>query len=124
MVTWNEYFRGIFDKIMKSYSVLLELNDKSGDLEIIKRESLRIVGFFKVVLTKLESENYQSKDLSDLRPKLKHYLESYYFEREIETMASLYSEDMNRVKNMRMKIIESFNDNKLIDRIQHLSEDL
>lgn len=124
MVTWNEYFKGIFEKIMTSYSLLSDLNDEPGDLNIIKRESLRIVGFFRVVLTKLESEHYPSKDLSELRPKLIHYLESYYFEREIETMADLYSEDANRIKNMRLKILESLNDNKLIQRIQHLCENL
>ena len=124
MVTWNEYLKGIFEKIVESYCVLLELNDKPGDLEIIKKELLRIVGFFNVIIRKLESENYQSKNLSDIKIKLENYMDSYYFAKEIETMAPLYSEDTSRIKNLRLKIIESLQDKKLIDRIREVMKDL
>lgn len=124
MVTWNEYLKGIFEKTVDSYSILLKLNDKPGDLEIIKKESLRIVGFFNVIIKKLESENYPSKNLSDLKIKLENYMNSYYFAKELETMTPLYSEDTNRIKNMRLKIIESLEDKKLMDRIKETIEDL
>ena len=124
MVTWNEYLKGILEKIVISYSILLELNDKPGDLEIIKKESLKIVGFFNVIIKKLESENYPSKNLSDLKVKLEIYMDSYYFAKEIETMAPLYSEDTSRIKNMRLKILESLEDKKLMNRIQEAIEDL
>ena len=124
MVTWNEYLKGIFEKIVESYGILLELNDKPGDLEIIKKELLRIVGFFNVIIRKLESEDYQSKNLSDLKIKLENYMNSYYFAKEIETMTPLYSEDTSRIKNLRLKILESLQDKKLIDRIQEAMHDL
>ena len=124
MGTWNEYLKGLLQKIMKSHSVLSELKDNPGDLEIINRELLRITGFFNVVVAKLESENFQSKDISDLKPKLKNYLDTYYFEKEIETMAPLYSDDPNRIKNLRLKILESLEDKKLMDRIQDAIDDL
>jgi hypothetical protein len=124
MVTWNEYLKGLFQKIIDSHSNLIELNDKPGDLDIIKKELLKINGFFNVVVTKLESENYQSKNLSGLKSKLEDYLNSYYFTKEIETMTSLYSDDMNRIKNMRLKILESFDDKKLMEQIQNTIEDL
>ncbi|MDH3191909.1 MAG: hypothetical protein OEM18_04405 [Nitrosopumilus sp.] len=124
MVTWNEYLKGLFQKIIDSHSNLIELNDKPGDLDIIKKELLKINGFFNVVVTKLESENYQSKNLSGLKSKLEDYLNSYYFTKEIETMTSLYSDDMNRIKNMRLKILESFDDKKLMEQIQNAIEDL
>ena len=124
MGTWNEYLKGLLQKIMKSHSVLSELKDNPGDLEIINRELLRITGFFNVVVAKLESENFQSKDISDLKPKLKNYLNTYYFEKEIETMAPLYSDDPNRIKNLRLKILESLEDKKLMDRIQDAIDDL
>ncbi len=124
MVTWNEYLKGIFQMVIDSHSVLLNLNDQPGDLNIIKKELLRINGFFNVLVTKLDSDDYPLQDLSSIKSKLKLYLDSYYFEKEIETMAPLYSEDTNRIKNMRLKILESLNDKKLMNDIQDILEDL
>ena len=45
-------------------------------------------------------------------------MENYFFEKEIETMASLYSNDVHRVKNMRLKIIEALEDKKMIESIE------
>jgi len=39
-------------------------------------------------------------------------------------MAPLYSEDSNRLKNMRLKILESLADKKLIDNIEYAIEKL
>ena len=124
MVTWNEYLKGIFQMVIDSHSVLLNLNDQPGDLNIIKKELLRINGFFNVLVTKLDSDDYPLQDLSSIKSKLKLYLDSYYFEKEIETMTPLYSEDTNRIKNMRLKILESLNDKKLMNDIQEILEDL
>lgn len=124
MVTWNNYLKSVLEKIIESHSILLQLKDRPGDLDSIKKELLKITGFFNVVIRKLESENFQSKNLSDLKFKLHEYLDSYYFEKEIETMALLYSEDTNRLRNLRLKILESLDDKKLIDKIHNAIEDL
>ena len=124
MVTWNEYLKSIFEKVIASYSNLAELTDKPGDLQIIERELFKITGYFHVAVTKLRSDNYQSKGLSFLKPKIENYLESYSFEKEIETMALLYSEDTSRIKNLRLKILESLEDNKLMERIKETIEEL
>jgi hypothetical protein len=39
-------------------------------------------------------------------------------------MSPLYSDDSDRLKNMRLKIIEAFQDKKLIDKIEELIEKL
>lgn len=124
MVTWNEYLKGVFEKILQSYSIMSGLNDKPGDLVIIEKELLKITGFFHVVVKKLDSENFHSKNLSDLKSKLHEYLDTYYFEEEIKTMAMLYSNDTNRIHNIRLKILESFDDKKLMDKIQSSVEEL
>jgi hypothetical protein len=49
-------------------------------------------------------------------------LDNYYFEKEIETMAPLYSNDLNRVKNMRLKILEALEDRKMMDKVVELIE--
>ena len=45
-------------------------------------------------------------------------------EKEIETMAPLYSDDIHRIKNMRLKIIEALEDKKMIGSIEDLIKKL
>ncbi len=124
MVTYYEYLKSILDKIIVAHDILAKLEDKPGDLKIIKKEILKINGFFQVLINKMDAEKFQSADFSDLKSKFEHYLENYSFEKEIETMASLYSEDSNRLKNMRLKILESLADKKLMDDIEYIVEKL
>ena len=58
----------------------------------------------------------------NLTEKFRNYLENYSFEQEIETMAPLYQDDMHRVKNMRLKILESFDENKITDDIKEFMD--
>ena len=124
MVTYYEYLKNILEKIIVAHDILTKLEDKPGDLMIIKREILKISGFFQVLINKIDIEKFQSTDFSDLKSKFEHYLENYSFEKEIDTMAPLYSEDSNRLKNMRLKILESLADKKLMDNIEYMVEKL
>jgi len=124
MVTHYEYLKSILEKIIVAHNTLTKLEDKPGDLKIIKKEILKVNGFFQVLINKMDTEKFQSTDFSDLKSKFEHYLENYSFEKEIETMAPLYSEDSNRLKNMRLKILESLADKKLMDDIEYLVEKL
>ncbi|MFQ5440478.1 MAG: hypothetical protein ACE5DL_03345 [Nitrosopumilaceae archaeon] len=120
MVSNNDYIKKILQQILDSKSDIEKLGDNTGDLKIIKKELLKINGFFMVLLKKLGTENFQSRDLLELKSKIENYLKNYYFVQEIDTMSPLYSEDPDRVKNMRLKILEAFQDKKLIDKIESL----
>lgn len=122
MITHNEHLKNILSHILSSYGALKEIKDGPGDLEIIKKELLKINGFIKVVANNIDSKNIQSSDFKPLKSKFKHYLENYFFEKEIETMAPLYSGDLHRVKNMRLKILESLEDKKMMDDVVELFE--
>ncbi len=122
MVTYNEYLKNIFEQIVDSYNTLKEINDKKEDLEFIKIEMLKINGFVKVVLRKIDSDKTTSSNFKIIQSKFHHYLDNYYFEKEIETMAPLYSDDLNRVKNMRLKILEALEDRKMMDKVVELIE--
>ncbi|MBI2642762.1 MAG: hypothetical protein HYW92_00320 [Nitrosarchaeum sp.] len=124
MVTYHAYLKNVLEKIIVAHNTLAKLEDKPGDLVIIKKEILKINGFFQVLINKIDTEKFQSTDFSDLKSKFEHYLENYSFEKEIETMAPLYSEDSNRLKNMRLKILESLTDKKLMDNIEYVVEKL
>jgi len=118
MTTIDDYLQGILKQILESYRHILDLKDRSGDLEIIKTEILRINGFFKVIVKKIESSQIQSDTYVKLLKQTKHFLSNYEFEREIETMSILYSDDPNRLKNIRLKIVESLQKNDLIETIE------
>lgn len=120
MVTYYDYLKGILKKVQTAYNTLEKLEDKPGDLETIKKEILKIKGFFQVFISKINHENNPLSDFSDLKSKFEHYLDTYSFEKEIETMAPLYANDINRLKNIRLKIIESLSDKKLMDDIEYI----
>jgi len=122
MVTYNEYLKNILKQILDSYNILKEINDKQEDLDNIKKEMLKINGFLKVVLKKIDTDKIVSSNFRIVKSKFQHYLDSYYFEKEIETMAPLYSNDLSRVKNMRLKILEALEDRKMMDDVEELIE--
>lgn len=122
MVTHNEHLKNILSHVLASYDALREIKDSPGDLETVRKELLKINGFIKVIANNIDSKNIQSSDFKPLKSKLKHYLENYFFEKEIETMTPLYSNDLHRIKNMRLKILESLEDKKMMDDVGDLFE--
>jgi len=124
MVANYDYVKKILQQALDSHKTIQTRNDQPGDLEVVKKEVLKINGFFNVLLKKLASEDFQSRELRELKPKIENYLKNYYFVQEIDTMSPLYSDDPHRIKNMRLKILEAFEDKKLIDKIEGLVDDL
>ena len=51
-------------------------------------------------------------------------MENYSFEKEIVTMTSLYSNDVSRIKNMRLKILEALKNKNMIDNVKELLDKL
>ena len=124
VVTYNEYLQSILIKILDSYNTLKQINDNPGDLDNIKKEHLRINGFIKVVLNKIDTNKIPASDFKTLKSKFQYYLDNYYFEKEIETMAPLYFDDIYRIKNMRLKILEALEDKKMMYAVDELIEKL
>jgi len=122
MVTYNEYLKNILKQILASYNTLKEIEDKDEDLNNIKKEMLKINGFLKVVSKKIDTDKIVSSNFTIVKSKFQHYLDNYYFEKEIETMAPLYSNDLSRVKNMRLKILEALEDKRMMDDVEELIE--
>lgn len=110
--------------MLESYNHLNEIQDKPGDLQNLKKEMLKINGFLKVITNKIDAEKITSSDFKSLKSKFRQYLQNYSFEQEIETMVPLYSEDIHRIKNMRLKILEALEDKKMIVDTERLMEKL
>lgn len=124
MTSFDDYLRGILEQILESNQILNNLQDKLGDLEIIKKEISKINGLITVVINKLEASDNSSDDFVSLLSAGKYYLENYDFTREIETMSKLYSNDSNRLKNIRYTILDSLRDKKLMEKIETISRKL
>ena len=120
----DEYLKGILGQILDSYKILVELDDNPNDLDIIKKEISKIKGLLQVVHNKLSAKKYQSDHLVTLRKLSKYYITTYDYSREIEYVLEIYDEDPNRIKNLRMLIINSLNDKRMIEKIQTILNEM
>jgi hypothetical protein len=118
LVDIDEYLKGILRQILASYKILTELNDGPDDLDTIKKELSKIRGLLQVICSKLGGKKYQSDHLVALYKLSTYYIDTYDFTREIENLAPVYFNDSNRLKNLRLLIIDSLNDRKLIEKLQ------
>ena len=118
MITIDEYLKGILGQILASYKILTELSDNPNDLEIIKKELSKIMGLLQVIRSKLDEKKYQTDHLVALYKLAVYYYDTYDFTREIEVLEQVYYKDSDRLKNLRLLIINSLNDKKLIEKLQ------
>tara|TARA_Y100001949_G_scaffold54083_1_gene45513 strand:- start:10 stop:384 length:375 start_codon:yes stop_codon:yes gene_type:complete len=114
----DEYLKGILEQILASYKILTELNDNPNDLETIKKELAKIRGLLQVMYNKLNEKKHQSDHLVIVHKLSGYYIDTYDFTREIEILAQIYYNDSDRLKNLRMLIINSLNDRELIEKLQ------
>jgi hypothetical protein len=121
---FENYLNGLLSQIKDSVKIIEELKDNFGDLEIIKKELAKINGLFQVIVNKLNSLDNSSDRYVELSSAAKFYLENYSFDREIETMSKLYSNDSHRLRNIRYTILKSLTDKKLIEKVDSIMENL
>jgi len=113
----DDYLKGILSQILASHKILTELEDKPDDLGIIKKELSKIRGLLQVIHNKLDEKKYQTDHLVTLSKLSGYYIDTYDFTREIEILSQIYFNDSNRLKNLRMMIINSLNDKKMIEKL-------
>ena len=120
----NEYFKGILNKILDSYSIIENLTDNPSYLQVLKIEMAKTMGFFTIIHRKLRIMDNKSSEFSTLEKIVAEYIKNYDFSREIDLLLKTYSEDISRVKNIRISILKSLNDNKLIEKMYDISKKL
>ena len=117
MADIDDYLKGILSQILASHKILTELEDKPDDLGIIKKELSKIRGLLQVIHNKLDEKKYQTDHLVTLYKLSGYYIDTYDFTREIEILSQIYFNDSNRLKNLRVMIINSLNDKKMIEKL-------
>lgn len=103
-----------------SYTLLYNLRDKPGDLEIIRRDLAKINGLFSALANKLESNKQELADYQYVLSPIRQYLENHEFFREMDTMEPLYSDDPLRLKNLRLSILDALGENNLLQHIKSI----
>tara|TARA_B100001146_G_scaffold65600_1_gene58190 strand:- start:114 stop:509 length:396 start_codon:yes stop_codon:yes gene_type:complete len=124
VVTYVEYLKKILNHIVDSYHILETIEDKPGDLAKIEKQMLKINGFIKVISNKIDSDKIPVSNFKIIKKNFSEYLENYSFEKEIVTMTPLYSNDVSRIKNMRLKILEALKNKNMIDNVKELLDKL
>jgi len=124
LIDFNEYLKGILQQISASYKILTELNDEPNDLHIMKQEISKIIGLFLVTKNKLSEKKNQSDSFVTIYKLFSYYIETYDFSREIDVLTQIYYKDSDRLKNLRMLIIDSLNDKHLIEKLQKILNEL
>ncbi len=117
MQTFGQYVRDVLCQVTESYGTLAGLEDAPGDLAVIRRECARITGLLGSLARRIDAPGATSDVYAGLLKRCRYYIQNYDFNGEIETMSALYSEDPNRLRNMRLKILESLDDRRLMGEI-------
>lgn len=120
MVALDQYLKGVLQQVHTSYLVLESLNDKSGDLQTIRRELAKMNGQLSVLATKLVANKQELADFQYILLPIKLYLDNHEFFREIETMTPIYSDDPMRLRNLRLSILDAFTENNLLEHIRSI----
>lgn len=118
MVTYEEYLRGVLRQVDDSFTLLQNLKDKPGDLQIIQRELAKINGLLQALGAKLVGGKTEFSEYEYLGSPIRHYLDSFDFFREIETMSLLYSDDPMRLRNLRASIVDALGEKNLIGHVK------
>ena len=117
----NSYIERLLAQTLEAHTILNELKDERGDLDMIKKKVGKIEGVLKVLCKKIEMLNNSSDDYVKLIKSAKFYLENHDFYNVIEAYR-LYDEDPQRVKNMRILVITALEEKDLIVKIQEALE--
>ena len=120
MVTISDYIKNITIKIFDSITIMMNLDDDPKSLEILKIELKHVNGYLSIIIRKLENRDNISDLHITLLEKSISYLSNNDFFRELEQIKDTYSNDPNRIKNIKKLIIESFYKKKFMDVIEEI----
>jgi len=122
MVTISDYIKNITEKILTSISVIENCDDNSESLEILKIELKHINGYLSIIIRKLAKRDKISDLYSILLKMSLYYLDNHDFFRELEQITDIYSNDPNRIKNIKKLIIDSFHQKKFLDVLHEIQK--
>ncbi len=115
----DRYIKSLLIQTLEVHTILNELKDEPGDLEIIKKQVEKVEGVLKKLSNKIEELDYSADDYVKLSKSIKFYLENNDFYNIIEAY-KLYDEDPQRIRNVRTKVITAIEEKHLIEKIKEM----
>jgi len=115
----DRYIKSLLIQTLEVHTILNELKDEPGDLEIIKKQVEKVEGVLEKLSNKIEELDYSADDYVKLSKSIKFYLENNDFYNIIEAY-KLYDKDPQRIKNVRTKVITAIEEKHLIEKIKEM----
>lgn len=123
--SFGEYVAGVIGQIQESAEAIRSLGDRPGDLDVMRRECARTIGLVESLASRTEAASGAAgpcgASYAEVASLCRAYAESYSFAREIETMSGLYAGDPGRLRNMRLKVCESYDRERFLERLGGLA---
>ena len=115
----DKYIKSLLIQTLEVHTILNELKDEPGDLEIIKKQVEKVEGVLEKLSNKIEELDYSADDYVKLSKSIKFYLENNDFYNIIEAY-KLYDKDPQRIRNVRTKVITAIEEKHLIAQIKEM----
>lgn len=120
----DDYLKDVLGQVIDAYETIKSLGAAPADLEAMRREWLRARGLLVVISGRLESSGVSTDSHTVLLERTTRYIADHDFEHEFRMLMPTYSDDADRVRNMQYKILESFEDGRLVEKIRQIMDDL
>ena len=132
MPSFDEYVATVAGQISESAGIVRALEGRPGDLDVMRREWARTIGLVRSLAARLEGAagagggeegggGPRERAYGEMAALCRAYSESYSFGREIDTMSGLYADDPGRLRNMRIKMCESYDGGRFLERLEALA---
>ncbi len=115
----DRYIKSLLIQTLEVHTILNELKDEPGDLEIIKKQVEKVEGVLEKLSNKIEELDYSADDYVKLSKSIKFYLENNDFYNVIEAY-KLYDKDPQRIRNLRNKFITAIEEKHFIAKINEM----
>lgn len=134
MPSFAEYVAGVIGQVAESARVVRALEGRPGDLGVMRREWARTIGLVDSLAERAggaaaeaaggDIDGRLAKAYEEIASLCRAYAESYSFAREIDTMSGLYADDPGRLRNMRLKMCESYDAGRFLEKLEGLAREV
>lgn len=134
MPSFAEYVAGVIGQVSEAAQAVRSLEGRPGDLDVMRREWARTIALVESLAERTggaaaeaagrEEGGPLARAYEEIASLCRAYAESYSFAREIDTMSGLYADDPGRLRNMRMKMCESYDGGRFLEKLEGLAREI
>ena len=137
--SFGEYVAGVVGQVGEAARAVRALEGRPGDLDVMRREWARTIGLVESLAGRAGGAaeaaaaaapgggglaGGRAGAYGEIAALCRSYAESYSFAREIDTMSGLYADDPGRLRSMRLKMCESYDRGRFLERLEELAREV